>query len=79
MGNIHGLKKYLVVQCPYCGMWQVTSAKILNCKYCRRTRKIKQERVFGLAVKCLYNTDNASEAARVAAEANGKKAETKRK
>ncbi len=32
---------YHVVQCPKCNKHQVTSAEILKCKYCNKSRKLR--------------------------------------
>lgn len=63
---------YKVVCCPLCGMWLVTTAKILKCKYCGKSRKIKQVNEFGLSVKCKAILSNGSDAAKVAAKMNAK-------
>lgn len=38
---LNGKEVVMVVKCPNCGLWQVTEAKKLTCKKCRKVREFR--------------------------------------
>ena len=58
------LKKYKVGYCPKCKKLQITSAKLLSCKYCQRHTKIRQKNKFGLAINIIASFDTPKQANR---------------
>lgn len=58
------LKKYRVAYCPKCKKLQITSSKILKCKYCQKHTKIRQKNKFGFAINIIASFDTPNQATR---------------
>jgi hypothetical protein len=61
------LNRFLVVKCFNCGRIQGMEARsstksMFKCKYCQKSRKLKSTKNYGLAVKVLWQGNNAKEA-----------------
>jgi transcription elongation factor Elf1 len=63
---------YKVIQCPNCGMNQVTSAQVLKCKFCGKSRKLVSAKG-ELSVNIFATLATAQEAAQYVRELNRKK------
>ena len=67
---------FFVFLCYHCGKWSVKEVRketaVFKCKYCGKSTKIKQKKIYGLAlrwVKC----DSAKQAQLICAKLNEKK------
>lgn len=56
------LKKFKLIQCLKCGQVQLNASKILKCKYCQKSTRIKQKTKFGLSVNLIKDFDSGEEA-----------------
>ena len=62
--------RYLVVKCPNCGEVQCMESRNFlksrfKCKYCRKSRKLKQDKTFGFAIKVLWHGDSPTAASKI--------------
>ena len=60
---------YNIVQCPACGNYQATSAKVLKCKYCNKSKIIISKKGHQ-TVKIAASYDNPQDASRHVQEMN---------
>jgi|1_EtaG_2_1085319.scaffolds.fasta_scaffold14006_3 hypothetical protein len=59
------MKRFWAVICPFCGQAQgmeirKLDSKVFQCKYCHKSRKLRQSRAYGLSIKVLGSTDNVT-------------------
>jgi len=62
MTKIYLMRKYKIVRCPKCRTIQVTSARILNCKYCGKKTRTTSGKTAGFSLK-IFNSFHESEQA----------------